>query len=69
MTATASETTGSNNSPNNASVFSQPSTGPATIPVISKKRIAGNFVRHDIQWQTKPASSTAAIVMMSCACI
>ena len=45
MTATDREIIGNNSLPKIRSGFSQPKTGPAKMPAISKKRMAGNFTR------------------------
>src|SRR5210317_95399 len=69
MIATAIETTGVSRSPSNASGSSHPMTGPAKIPVRRRNRIDGNFSRHAIHWQAKPATKIALRTTRSTLCI
>ncbi|MNH29524.1 hypothetical protein D3C81_1150380 [compost metagenome] len=55
ISATASDTSGISSGPNNSCGSSQPSTGPARMPLSSRKRIAGSFRRQASHWQHNAA--------------
>lgn len=61
--ATDNETTGNNKSPNNASAFNKPNTGPTTIPVIRRGSIAGSLTLYAKYWHVIDSSPTATSEM------